>query len=112
MYRCFEFNDLSQGFEFRGRHQFTSFRGLVEFAHSEGKNLEVMAMIMWTLWYRRNQLRVSSKDFPVALVLPQAMQAFSDFKSLNVSLPSSPLETGTSRVQAQWSSPSYELFQN
>lgn len=67
-------------------------------------------MIMWTLWYRRNQLRVSSKDFPVALVLPQAMQAFSDFKSLNVSLPSSPLETGTSRVQAQWSPPPTNYF--
>lgn len=91
-------------------YQFTSFKGLVKFVHSKGRNLEVMAMIMWTLWYQRNQLRVSCKDFPVAQVFPQAMQAFSDLKSLNVSLLSSPIQTRTSWVQVQWSPPPTNCF--
>ena len=99
-----------QGFKFQQLHNFTSFRDLVGFVHMEGKNLELMAMVMWTIWRRRNQFRMSSKDFLVSQVLPQATQAFSDFKSLNVSLPSQPVVTGNSRVQALWSPPPRDCF--
>lgn len=55
-----------QGFEFRQLHNFQSFKDLIAFVHAEGKNLELMAMVVWTVWHRRNQIRVRSRDFPVS----------------------------------------------
>ena len=78
------------GFEFRQLHNFPWFRDLVLFIQAEGKNLELLAMVLWTIWYRRNQLRVVSKDFPISQVVPQASHALSDIKQFNVS----PILTG------------------
>ena len=36
-------------------------------------------MVMWTIWYWRNQLRISCKEFPLLQVIPQATQALADF---------------------------------
>ena len=78
------------GFEFRQLHNFPWFRDLVLFIQAERKNLELLAMVLWTIWYRRNQLRVVSKDFPISQVVPQASHALSDIKQFNVS----PILTG------------------
>ena len=75
------------GFEFRQLHNFPWFRDLVLFIQAEGKNLELLAMVLWTIWYRRNQLRVGSKDFPISQVVPQASHALSDISN-SMSLPS------------------------
>ena len=39
-----------------------------------------MATVMWTIWHRRNQLRVSSIVFPKVQVLQQATEALATFQ--------------------------------
>jgi len=74
--------DSIPDFAFRQLRSFPSFRDLVLFVHVEGKNHKLMAMIMWTLWYQRNQLRVGLKEFLISQVIPQASQSLFDFKIL------------------------------
>ena len=45
-----------------------------------------MAMVMWTIWHRRNQLRVSINDSPKAQVLQRASQALATFQQSQQSL--------------------------
>nr|POF22899.1 hypothetical protein CFP56_38186 [Quercus suber] len=44
-------------------------------AQTEGKNLKHLAMMLWTIWFRRNQLRVNNKDYPASQVAVNAQQA-------------------------------------
>ena len=89
---------------------FTSFRELMEFSFSEDKNMELMVMVMWTLWYHGNQIRIRHLDFPTSQVIPQASQALSDFKLHNISLPSLQGVAGQVRAQAQWTPPPRDCF--
>ena len=82
----------------------------MDFGFSKDKNVEVMVMVMWTLWYRRNQIRTRHLDFPVSQVLPQASQALSNFKQHNISLPSQQGVFGQSRVWSHWSPPPTDCF--
>ena len=52
------------GFEDRRQYEISSTRDLISVFHEKRKNLELMTMVMWMIRYRRNQLRVSSNDFP------------------------------------------------
>ena len=67
------------GFEDRRQHAISNTRDLINVLHEKKKNLEIMAMIMWTIWYRRNQLQVSSNEFPRSQVLQQANQSLAAF---------------------------------
>ena len=98
------------GFEFRQLHNFPWFRDLVLFIQAEGKNLELLTMVLWTIWYRRNQLRVGSKDFPISQVGPQASHALSDIKQFNVSLPSWQDGISNSWAWSQWLPPPRDYF--
>ena len=71
--------EVVPGFEDRRQHAISNTRDLISVLHEKKKNLELMAMIMWTIWYRRNQLRVSSNEFPRSQVLQQANQALAAF---------------------------------
>ena len=93
------------GFEFRQLHNFPWFRDLVLFIQAGGKNLELLAMVLWTIWFRRNQLRVGSKDFRISQVVPQASHALSDIKQFNVSLPSWQDGISNSWAWSQWLPP-------
>ncbi|XP_050290257.1 uncharacterized protein LOC126728490 [Quercus robur] len=42
-----------------------------------------MAAIMWTIWSRRNQIRVQQRDYPISQVVPNARQALSVFQREN-----------------------------
>ncbi|XP_075645797.1 uncharacterized protein LOC142616950 [Castanea sativa] len=64
-----------------------------------------MAMVMWTIWHRRNQIRVSTNDFPKAQVLQQASQTLTTFQQSQYSL-SQPLAVIRPQASAQWSPPS------
>ncbi|XP_075662751.1 uncharacterized protein LOC142632211 [Castanea sativa] len=102
--------DDIQGFEFRQLLNFQSFKDLVAFVHTKVKNLELMAMVMWTVWHRRNQIKVSSQDFPASQVLPQAKQALTDFKHLNASLPPQQDASGNPLARTHWSPPPRDCF--
>ena len=68
------------GFENRRQHAISSTKDLISVFHEKRKNVELMTMVMWTIWHRRNQLRVSSIDFPQSQVIQQAIQALSTFQ--------------------------------
>ena len=97
------------GIEDRRQHAISNTRDLISVLHEKKKNLELMAMIMWTIWYRRNQLRVSSNEFPRSQVLQQANQALAAFQQSQRSLcqlPMSPCHP----LQTQWSPPLMNCF--
>ena len=39
-----------------------------------------MVVIMWNIWFRRNQLRVSNKDHPISQVIPTSQQALLNYQ--------------------------------
>lgn len=63
-----------------------------------------------SIWHRRNQLRVWSRDFPVSQVLPQATQSLTDFKHFNVTLPHQRRDVKNPQVRSQWSPPPRDCF--
>ena len=81
---------------------------MVKFIIDRGKNLELFAVIVWTIWNRRNLLRTLDKPFPISQVLPNAIAVHVDFiHTLPDDLPAlSP--HGLSRVV--WFPPSHLIF--
>ena len=39
-----------------------------------------MVVIMWNIWFRKNQLRVSNKDHPISQVIPTSQQALLNYQ--------------------------------
>ena len=74
------------GFEDRRQLSATNIRDLINLVHEKRNNLDLMAMVMWTTWHRRNQLRVSITAFPKAQVIQQASQALATFQQSQHSL--------------------------
>ena len=64
-----EIQEAVPGFEDQTQYAISSTNDLISGLHEKRKNLELMTMVMWTIWYRCNQLRVSSNDFPRSQVL-------------------------------------------
>nr|POE68605.1 hypothetical protein CFP56_51073 [Quercus suber] len=50
--------------QFHHGRSFQTVSDLIIFAHEERKNVNLLAMILWSVWYRRNQLRTTNKDYP------------------------------------------------
>ena len=65
--------------DFRRTSAFTKFGDLIKFIINRGKNLELVDVLVWTIWYRRNLLRTLDKSFPITQVLPNAVLAHVDF---------------------------------
>jgi len=81
---------------------------LVKFIIDRWKNLELFAVIVWTIWYRRNLLRTLDKPFLISQVLPNAIAVHVDFiHTLSDDLPALNPH-GSSRVV--WFPPSYLIF--
>ena len=67
------------GFEDRRQLDASNIKDLINLVHEKRKNLDLMAIVMWMIWHRRNQFRVSTSVFPKAQVLQQASQALATF---------------------------------
>ena len=62
-----------------------------------------MASIMWTIWHRRNQVRTSTKDYPLTQVIHAATQALATFQD---SVSGTPKQSRHStQMQSRWSPP-------
>nr|POE97173.1 hypothetical protein CFP56_20025 [Quercus suber] len=70
-------------FSFRQTRTFSSIQEVLLYADKEQKNPELLASVMWTLWHRRNKVRTSSADFPLAQVAPSAIQTLELFRQAN-----------------------------
>ena len=40
------------GFEDQRQHDISNVRDLIRLAHEKKKNLDLMAMVMWTIWHQ------------------------------------------------------------
>ena len=96
--------DSTPGFEDQSQLGASNITELINITHEKRKNVDLMAMVMWTIWHRRNQLRVSSNVFPKAQVLQQAMQALVMLQQSQQSLINNAAITRPSH-RVQWSSP-------
>ena len=56
---------------------------------------------MWTLWHRRNKIRTSTLDFPLAQIVPTATQALEVFQQANSNDDAQFREPARSRIR--WS---------
>ena len=60
-----------------------------------------MAMVMWTLWHRRNQLRIHSCVLPKEQIFQQALQALATFQQSQRTLTNHAAAT-CSQHSVQW----------
>ena len=68
---------------FRTNRSFRDIQELLLFANETEKNVELMVVTMWTIWSRRNQIRVQQNVYPIAQVVPNARQMLSVFHRAN-----------------------------
>ncbi|XP_075655191.1 uncharacterized protein LOC142625412 [Castanea sativa] len=69
LWECAMLDDIWDGvsdFEDRRQLGISNIRDLIILVREKRKNIDLMAMVMWTIWHRRNQIRVSTNDFPKA----------------------------------------------
>ena len=90
-------------FDFHRSHCFSNISNLILYAQREGKNMEKLAMLLWTIWYCRNQIKVKNSDYPISQVAPTAQQALQGFSRANLKA-SSQIFTH-SPTQVKWSPP-------
>ncbi|XP_050241310.1 uncharacterized protein LOC126690232 [Quercus robur] len=62
---------------------FSSIQEVLMYTDKEKKNPELLALVMWTIWHRRNRVRTSLKEFPLAQVAPTSIQALEVFQQAN-----------------------------
>ena len=72
--------------------------------HERRMNRELMALVMWTVWHRRNQLRVNSNVLPKDQVLQKAMQVLETFQKSQQSLINHAADIRTQQ-RVQWRPP-------
>ena len=58
---------------------FSLFIDVVQNVTDDEKSLDIFAMLVWTLWHRRNQLGAANKDYPISKVIPHWLSAFDVF---------------------------------
>ncbi|XP_075655236.1 uncharacterized protein LOC142625472 [Castanea sativa] len=71
--------DSIPSLDFRQAKTFPSIPKVLVYTHEEQRNVEFMAMVMWTIWHRRNQVRTSSKEYPLSQVFHAASEALATF---------------------------------
>ena len=72
------------------------------------KQPEQFASITWTIWFRRNQLRTSSKPFPLSQIIPSARQTLQEFHEVH---PAAPAQISTPhQPRPKWEPPPTSLL--
>ena len=88
--------------------KFTNFYELASFVLENGRDPELFAILAWTIWSRRNQLRTSNKPYPLSQVLPSAKQMLQDFTQAQPAI-STPLPR-PQRQPPKWEPPPSPLL--
>ena len=66
---------------FRGQTCFGTFQELLSHVIQIGCNVELFAMLVWTIWCRRNTIRVNPTGFPLDQVLQRAIDYLLEFRA-------------------------------
>nr|POE50682.1 putative ribonuclease h protein [Quercus suber] len=104
-----ECNQLTQlwgsipSFSFRHLKTFSSIQEVLMFTYEERRNIELMASVMWTIWHRRNQIRTSTKDYPLSQVIHAASQALDTFHDSVSGVPKQ--SRNSPQTQIRWPPP-------
>ena len=72
--------DAILDFSFHQARSFTDIKELLLYVSNVCSKVELMVVIMWNIWFRRNQLRVSNKDHPMSQVILTFQQALTDYQ--------------------------------
>ena len=56
---------------------------LIKLIHDERKDVNLLAMILWIVWYRRNKLKTTNEDYLVSQVSTNAKQALTEYHQAN-----------------------------
>ena len=88
--------------------KFSNFYELAHFVLQNGKEPDLFAVIAWTIWSWRNQLRTSSKPFPLSQVLSSAKQMLQEFIQVQpvAQTQLSPIQ----RLRPKWEPPPPQLL--
>ena len=63
--------------------------------------MEKIAMLLWAIWFRKNQIRVKNADYPISQVASNAQQALQDFSRATTSS----LVSTHVPIRSRWSPP-------
>lgn len=80
---------------------FSKFKEVVQHVIDEEHNLDLFALVCWTIWYGRNQIRLKHSVYPISQMLLQASQALQDFLH---ALPS-PAQPSVTSPRVRWIPP-------
>ena len=83
--------------------KFSNFFELASCVMENNGNPELFAVLAWTIWTRHNQLRTSSKSFPITQVIPSAVQLIQDFSQAQSDIPG--VMSRVQRQSAKWEPP-------
>lgn len=72
--------DAIPDFSFCQACSFADIKELFLYVSNACSKVELMVVIMWNIWFRRNQLRVSNKDHPMSQVIPTSQQSLTDYQ--------------------------------
>ena len=71
--------DSDHSWSFRSTRTFSDFEQLVLHIIDAGLDLDVFSMVVWSLWYRRNQVRVGNSVPPIDQTLVQVQKQLQDY---------------------------------
>lgn len=94
--------------QFRASMVFKSFKELTEYIIERSLNLEAFATTVWMVWYHRNLLRTSSKDFPIQQVIPEVQSLQSSCVRANH--PKPPDSNSQTPQRELWQPPPWPLI--
>ena len=81
---------------------------LIKLTPEEGKDVNLLAMILWTVWYLWNKLRTTNEEYPISQVSTNAKQALTEYHQANqVTMLQYPVCTCP---RVKWSPPPAENF--
>ncbi|XP_030940101.1 uncharacterized protein LOC115965032 [Quercus lobata] len=89
---------------FRNTSHWDDFQKLILHVHEAGLDLDLFAMVVWLLWHRRNQIRVSSNSAtPLGHIAASARQQLQDYSW--VQLAKLATEAANLHTAVTWSPP-------
>ena len=88
--------------------KFSNFFELARFVLETDKQPEQFASITWTIWFRRNQLRTSSKPFPLSQIIPSARQLLQEFNEVHPSVQAQ--NSNPQQLRPKWEPPPTSLL--
>ncbi|KAL0004760.1 hypothetical protein SO802_012321 [Lithocarpus litseifolius] len=90
---------------FRQTSRYSDFAQLLSSVLDAACNVELLATIMWTIWFRRNKTRFAPPGLPLDQIMQTAIDSFLEFQKAQT-----PAEPRIARPRTRWFAPPNESF--